>query len=57
MGNGFGVHCWNQPWGGTSGEDWMQPDQPQMATTARDVPPHSHQFHAASIGPAAGGQS
>jgi hypothetical protein len=57
VGNGFGVHGWNQPWGGTSGEDWMQPDQPQMATTARDVPPHSHQFHAASIGPAAGGQS
>jgi len=27
--------------------------QPQMAMTARDVPPHSHEFHAASIGPAA----
>ena len=27
--------------------------QPQMAMTGRDVPPHSHEFHAASIGPAA----
>jgi len=27
--------------------------QPQMAMTARDVPPHSHEFHAASIGLAA----
>ncbi|SEP43149.1 FMN-dependent oxidoreductase, nitrilotriacetate monooxygenase family [Rhodospirillales bacterium URHD0017] len=26
LGNSFGVHGWNQPWGGTSGEDWMQPD-------------------------------
>jgi hypothetical protein len=24
-----------------------------MAMTGRDVPPHSHEFHAASIGPAA----
>ena len=26
LGNSFGVHGWNQPWGGTSGEDWSQPD-------------------------------
>jgi hypothetical protein len=33
---------------------WFVPTiQPQMAMTGRDVPPHSHEFHAASIGPAA----
>ena len=26
LGNSFGVHGWNQPWGGTTGEDWAQPD-------------------------------
>ena len=26
LGNSFGVHGWNQPWGGTGGEDWAQPD-------------------------------
>ncbi|HEX9524196.1 MAG TPA: NtaA/DmoA family FMN-dependent monooxygenase [Reyranella sp.] len=26
LGNSFGVHGWNQPWGGTGGEDWTQPD-------------------------------
>lgn len=26
LGNSFGVHGWNQPWGGTSGEDWSRPD-------------------------------
>ncbi len=26
LGNSFGVHGWNQPWGGTSGEDWSHPD-------------------------------
>ncbi|WP_421996260.1 NtaA/DmoA family FMN-dependent monooxygenase [Reyranella sp.] len=26
LGNSFGVHGWNQPWGGTGGEDWMRPD-------------------------------
>jgi FMN-dependent oxidoreductase (nitrilotriacetate monooxygenase family) len=25
LGNGFGVHGWNQPWGGKT-EDWFQPD-------------------------------
>lgn len=26
LGNSFGVHGWNQPWGGTNGRDWAQPD-------------------------------
>ncbi len=26
LGNSFGVHGWNQPWGGTGGQDWAQPD-------------------------------
>jgi FMN-dependent oxidoreductase (nitrilotriacetate monooxygenase family) len=26
LGNSFGVHGWNQQWGGTPGRDWMQPD-------------------------------
>jgi FMN-dependent oxidoreductase (nitrilotriacetate monooxygenase family) len=26
LGNSFGVHGWNQPWGGSGGEDWTQPD-------------------------------
>ena len=26
LGNSFGVHGWNQQWGGTGGEDWTQPD-------------------------------
>ncbi len=26
LGNSFGVHGWNQPWDGTAGEDWTQPD-------------------------------
>lgn len=26
LGNGFGVHGWNQPWGGTGGRDWAKPD-------------------------------
>ena len=26
LGNSFGVHGWNQPWGGTGGQDWTQPD-------------------------------
>jgi amidohydrolase len=40
--------------GDTSNVSWFVPTiQPQMAMTARDVPPHSHEFHAASIGPAA----
>lgn len=40
--------------GDTSNVSWYVPTiQPQMAMTARDVPPHSHEFHAASIGPAA----
>ena len=42
-------------WSGDTGNvSWFVPTiQPQMAMTARDVPPHSHEFHAASIGPAA----
>jgi amidohydrolase len=42
-------------WSGDTGNvSWSVPTlQPQMAMTARDVPPHSHEFHAASIGPAA----
>jgi amidohydrolase len=42
-------------WSGDTGNvSWLVPTiQPQMAMTARDVPPHSHEFHAASIGPAA----
>jgi amidohydrolase len=41
-------------WSGDTGNvSWFVPTiQPQMAMTARDVPPHSHEFHAASIGPA-----
>lgn len=40
--------------GDTSNVSWFVPTiQPQMAMTARDVPPHSHEFHAASVGPAA----
>lgn len=26
LGNSFGVHGWNQPWGGTLARDWTQPD-------------------------------
>ena len=26
LGNSFGVHGWNQPWGGTGGRDWARPD-------------------------------
>ena len=26
LGNSFGVHGWNQPWGGTPERDWMLPD-------------------------------
>ena len=42
-------------WSGDTGNvSWFVPTiQPQMAMTARDVPPHSHEFHAASAGPAA----
>ncbi len=42
-------------WSGDTGNvSWFVPTiQPQMAMTARDVPPHSHEFHAASIGLAA----
>ncbi|CAN5912753.1 M20 family metallopeptidase [soil metagenome] len=42
-------------WSGDTGNvSWFVPTiQPQMAMTARDVPPHSHEFHAASIGPIA----
>lgn len=42
-------------WSGDTGNvSWVVPAiQPQMAMTARDVPPHSHEFHAASVGPAA----
>ena len=42
-------------WSGDTGNvSWFVPTiQPQMAMTARDVPPHSHEFHAASIGPTA----
>jgi amidohydrolase len=40
--------------GDTSNVSWFVPTiQPQMAMTGRDVPPHSHEFHAASVGPAA----
>jgi len=40
--------------GDTENVSWFVPTiQPQMAMTGRDVPPHSHEFHAASIGPAA----
>ena len=42
-------------WSGDTGNvSWFVPTiQPQIAMTARDVPPHSHEFHAASIGLAA----
>jgi amidohydrolase len=42
-------------WSGDTGDvSWFVPTiQPQMAMTSRDVPPHSHEFHGASIGPAA----
>jgi amidohydrolase len=42
-------------WSGDTGNvSWFVPTiQPQMVMTGRDVPPHSHEFHAASIGPAA----
>ena len=42
-------------WSGDTGNvSWFVPTiQPQMAMTGRDVPPHSHEFHAASIGAAA----
>jgi amidohydrolase len=42
-------------WSGDTGNvSWFVPTiQPQMAMTGRDVPPHSHEFHSASIGPAA----
>ena len=42
-------------WSGDTGNvSWFVPTiQPQMALTDRSVPPHSHEFHAASIGPAA----
>jgi len=42
-------------WSGDTGNvSWVVPAiQPQIAMTARDVPPHSHEFHAASVGPAA----
>lgn len=42
-------------WSGDTGNvSWFVPTiQPQMAMTDRDVPPHSHEFHAASIGPRA----
>lgn len=26
LGNSYGVHGWNQPWGGADGADWTQPD-------------------------------
>ncbi len=26
LSNSFGVHAWNQPWGGTLARDWTQPD-------------------------------
>jgi amidohydrolase len=40
-------------WSGDTGNvSWFVPTiQPQMAMTARDVPPHSHEFHDASVGP------
>jgi amidohydrolase len=42
-------------WSGDTGNvSWFVPTiQPQMAMTDREVPPHSHEFHAASVGPAA----
>ena len=42
-------------WSGDTGNvSWFVPTiQPQMAMTGRNVPPHSHEFHAASIGPLA----
>ena len=42
-------------WSGDTGNvSWFLPTiQPQMAMTGRDVPPHSHEFHDASVGPAA----
>ncbi|MBV8187569.1 MAG: amidohydrolase [Alphaproteobacteria bacterium] len=42
-------------WSGDTGNiSWFVPTiQPQIAMTAHDVPPHSHEFHAASAGPAA----
>ncbi len=42
-------------WSGDTGNvSWFVPTiQPQMAMTGRDVPPHSHEFHDASIGPVA----
>ncbi len=40
--------------GDTNNVSWVIPTiEPQMAMTGRDVPPHSHEFHAASTGPAA----
>ena len=40
--------------GDTNAVSWKVPTiQPQIAMTGRDVPPHSHEFHAASVGPAA----
>jgi len=26
LGNSYGVHGWNQPWGGSDAQDWTQPD-------------------------------
>jgi len=26
LGNSYGVHGWNQPWGGADAQDWTQPD-------------------------------
>jgi amidohydrolase len=42
-------------WSGDTGNvSWFVPTiQPQMAMTGCDVPPHSHEFHADSVGPAA----
>lgn len=42
-------------WSGDTGNvSWFVPTiQPQMALTDRAVPPHSHEFHAASLGPVA----
>lgn len=40
--------------GDTSAISWLVPTiQPQIAMTDRNVPPHSHEFHAASATPAA----
>lgn len=40
--------------GDTSAVSWLVPTiQPQLAMTGRDVPPHSHEFHAASATPEA----